>query len=311
MSFQEHHNSNNNIDMNMMVDASSRAVAGKGKKKKTAHFNRKNGNFESKISISDPKTTNFGPKITIFTPKNKTRTSGVQGDFHRVRPAHTSLNHYGMCVSNHDGHLINDEECPFYNSTPTPTHPHRLSLSYFRPKTKKHPEENQMELFLLPLPLRLLTKAEYRTKKLESIKKEISLGLKFQNLLAMHKIWTTMPGDMQRGILAAQREGRAYVAPEDNEPAAKRARIEESDYSKVTFLPPPVEELQEIQQDALFSFDFPIFRYQFVLFCMGTSGQRDVQTQMDGIRAGQQGPHCPQLSRHLVERSLIQRTRPI
>ncbi|ULU09612.1 hypothetical protein L3Y34_014184 [Caenorhabditis briggsae] len=67
----------------------------------------------------------------------------------------------------------------------------------------------------------------------------------------MHKIWTTMPGDMQRGILAAQREGRAYVAPEDNEPAAKRARIEESDYSKVTFLPPPVEELQEIQQDGL------------------------------------------------------------
>ncbi|UMM10565.1 hypothetical protein L5515_000275 [Caenorhabditis briggsae] len=41
MSFQEHHNSNNNIDMNMMVDASSRAVAGKGKKKKTAHFKKR------------------------------------------------------------------------------------------------------------------------------------------------------------------------------------------------------------------------------------------------------------------------------
>ncbi|CAO4359843.1 unnamed protein product [Caenorhabditis nigoni] len=40
MSFQEHHNSNNNIDPNLMIDA-SRAVAGKGKKKKTAHFKKR------------------------------------------------------------------------------------------------------------------------------------------------------------------------------------------------------------------------------------------------------------------------------
>ncbi|PIC55125.1 hypothetical protein B9Z55_000532 [Caenorhabditis nigoni] len=107
---------------------------------------------------------------------------------------------------------------------------------------------NEISTSSLP---RLLTKAERRMKQLESVKKEISLGLKFQNLLAMQKIWTTMPGDMQRGVLAAQREGRAYVAPDDNEPAAKRVRIEETDYSNVTFLPPPVEELQEIQQDDL------------------------------------------------------------
>ncbi|UMM10563.1 hypothetical protein L5515_000273 [Caenorhabditis briggsae] len=107
---------------------------------------------------------------------------------------------------------------------------------------------NEISTSSLP---RLLTKAECRMKQLESVKKEISLGLKFQNLLAMQKIWTTMPGDMQREVLTAQREGRAYVAPDDNEPAAKRVRIEESDYSNVAFLPPPVEELQEIQQDDL------------------------------------------------------------
>ncbi|CAO4359844.1 unnamed protein product [Caenorhabditis nigoni] len=107
---------------------------------------------------------------------------------------------------------------------------------------------NEVSTSSLP---RLLTKAECRMKQLESVKKEISLGLKFQNLLAMQKIWTTMPGDMQRGVLAAQREGRVYVTPDEDEPAAKRARIEETDYSNVTFLPPPVEELQEIQQGDL------------------------------------------------------------